>query len=101
MRRSVFEMYIDILKVLAQHDSLNLTHIMYRANVNCSLLKKYLDFLIKQNLVEKRPFGKRRFVYTITERGLTALKQFRELEAIGILPSHVPFVIIRENKKEK
>jgi len=75
-------MYIDILKVLAHRGPLKLTHIMYKANVNCSVLKQYLDFLIKQNLVEERTAGKRRVVYAITQRGITVLKHFRELKQV-------------------
>jgi len=82
MRRSKLEMYIDILKVLAQRGPLKLTHIMYKANVNCSVLKQYLDFLIKQELVEERTAGKRRVVYAITQRGITVLKHFRELKQV-------------------
>ena len=82
MRRSKLEMYIDILKVLARHGPLKLTHIMYKANVNCSVLKQYLDFLIEQNLVEEKSVGKKRIVYAITERGRTVLKYFRELRAV-------------------
>jgi len=82
MRRSKLEMYIDILKVLARHGPLKLTHIMYKANVNCSVLKEYLEFLIKQNLVEERTVGKKRIVYAITDRGITVLKYFRELQAV-------------------
>jgi predicted transcriptional regulator len=75
-------MYVDILKVLAQRGSLKLTHIMYKANVNCKVLKEYLDFLVGQGLVEERIVGKRRVVYAITQRGLTVLKYFRELEQV-------------------
>jgi predicted transcriptional regulator len=82
MRRSKLEMYIDILKVLAHRGPLKLTHIMYKANVNCSVLKEYLDFLIKQSLVEERTVGKRRVVYAITQRGITVLKYFRELKQV-------------------
>ncbi len=82
MRRSKLEMYIDILKVLAHRGPLKLTHIMYKANVNCSVLKEYLDFLIKQNLVEERTIGKRRVVYAVTQRGITVLKYFRELKQV-------------------
>ena len=84
MRRSKLEMYIDILKVLAHHGPLKLTHIMYKANVNCSVLKQYLDFLIQRNLVEEQTFHKRknkRVVYAVTERGRTILKYFRELNS--------------------
>ena len=82
MRRSKLEMYVDILKVLAHRGPLKLTHIMYKANVNCSVLKEYLDFLIKQNLVEERNIGKRRSVYMVTQRGITVLKYFRELKQV-------------------
>ncbi len=82
MRRSKLEMYVDILIVLAHRGPLKLTHIMYKANVNCSVLREYLDFLIKQNLVEERNVGKSRTVFAITQRGITVLKYFRELEQI-------------------
>jgi predicted transcriptional regulator len=82
MRRSKLEMYIDILKVLSHRGPLKLTHIMYKANVNCSVLKQYLDFLIQQNLVEERTVGKKRTVYAVTERGVTVLKHFRELKTV-------------------
>jgi len=82
MRRSKLEMYIDILKVLAHKGPLKLTHIMYKANVNCSVLKQYLDFLIEQNLVEEKTIGKKRIVYAITQRGITVLKYFRELKVM-------------------
>jgi predicted transcriptional regulator len=55
---------------------------MYKANVNCSVLKEYLDFLIKQQLVEERNVGKTRVVYAVTQRGITVLKYFRELKTV-------------------
>ncbi len=81
MRRSKLEMRVDILKALARHrQPLKLTHIMYKANVNCDTLKQCLDFLIQHNLVEKQTLPKTRVVYAITERGLTVLKYVKELE---------------------
>jgi predicted transcriptional regulator len=82
MRRSKLEMYVDILSVLAQRGPLKLTHVMYKANVNCSVLKEYLDFLIKQGLIVERTVGKRRVVFAITQRGITVLKYFRELKQV-------------------
>jgi len=81
VRRSKLEMHIDILKVLARQGPLKLTHIMYKANVNCNVLGQYLDFLIQQNLVEKQTLNKKRVVYAITERGLDVLKYFRQLKS--------------------
>ena len=82
MRRSKLEMYVDILSVLAHRGPLKLTHVMYKANVNCSVLKEYLDFLIKQGLVEERTAGKQRVVYAVTQRGITVLKYFKELKQV-------------------
>ena len=82
MRRSKLEMYIDILTVLAHRGPLKLTHVMYKANVNCSVLKEYLDFLMKQGLIEERTLGKKRVVFAVTQRGITVLKYFRELKQV-------------------
>jgi len=82
VRRSKLEMYVDILSVLAQRGPLKLTHVMYKANVNCSVLREYLDFLLKQSLIEERTVGKRRVVFAITQRGITVLKHFRELKQV-------------------
>ncbi len=79
MKRSKLEMYVDIIKVLALRGPLKLTHIMYKANVNCSVLSEYLEFLLKQGLVEERLVKKNRNVYAVTQQGLTVLKSFREL----------------------
>ena len=80
MRRSKMEIHLDILRTLAQKGPLKLTHIMYKSNVNCCVLKEYLDFLTQQELVEEKTIKKERIVFTITEKGLTVLKYFRELQ---------------------
>jgi predicted transcriptional regulator len=82
VRRSKLEMYVDILNSLAQRGPLKLTHVMYNANVNCSILKEQLEFLIRQELVEEKKLGKSRVAYAITERGVTVLKHFREFKQI-------------------
>jgi predicted transcriptional regulator len=83
MRRSKMERYIDILKVLVQNGPLKLTHVMYKANVNCSVLKQNLDFLIQQNLIEEQIRRKKRnkikVRYAITERGKTVIRYFNEV----------------------
>ena len=80
MSRSKLEMHIDILKVLAQKGPLQLPHIMYQANVNCNILKGYLDFLIKQGLIEERVIEKSSVVYANTDRGTNVIKFFGELD---------------------
>lgn len=77
-------MYIDILKALTRYGPLKLTHVMYKANVNCSVLKQSLNFLLQQRLVEEQTShkkrSKKRVSYAITEKGRTILKYFRELD---------------------
>jgi predicted transcriptional regulator len=85
-------MYVDILSVLAHRGPLKLTHVMYKSNVNCSVLSEYLEFLLKQGLVEERNVKKNRTVYAVTQRGLTVLKLFRELKQV--LP------IVEEGKRQ-
>jgi predicted transcriptional regulator len=80
MRRSQLEMHLKILEILNHVGPLKLTHVMNKANVNCSLLKECLDFLTKQGLVEEKIIGKERKVYAITQLGLKVLEQFRELK---------------------
>jgi len=82
LRRSKMEIHLDILMTLAQRGPLKLTHIMYKSNVNCCVLKEYLDFLIQQELVAEKTIKKERIIYTITEKGLTVLKHFRELQLL-------------------
>lgn len=83
MRRSKLLIYVDILRTLAHHGPLGLTHVMYAINVCYSFLKQYVAFLIQEGLVEEHTLHKRRHsarvVYAITEKGRTALEYFREL----------------------
>ena len=79
MRRSKLERNIDILAVLAHMGPLKLTHIMYKSNFNGAILKEYLDFLIKQGLVEERTIKKNHAVFAITQRGLNVLKHFQQV----------------------
>jgi len=89
LRRSKLEIYIDILNVLALKGQLKLTHIMYKSNVNCKVLKEQLEFLIKNNLVEERILRKERTVYGITPKGFLVLKYFREIEIVFTLKEEV------------
>ncbi len=84
---------MDILKVLAHWGPSKLTRVMYKANVDCSVLKGYLDFLTKQGLVEEKIIRKERSVYAITQRGVTVLKYFREFKEVLPLDGET------ENKK--
>ena len=38
---------------------MKLIHIMYKANLNCDVLSKNVEFLIKQGLIKEHKVGKR------------------------------------------
>ena len=76
------EIHIAILRALAYHGRLKPTHITYKANVNCSALKECLDFLMDRNLITEQSVSKRsktRKVYAITELGLNALRNVKQI----------------------
>jgi predicted transcriptional regulator len=82
MRRSVLEMYIDILTVLGDHEPVKITHLMYKTNINCSLLKEFVSTLTDRGLIEESHCAKKRKGYFITNQGKTILKYFNELKQI-------------------
>jgi predicted transcriptional regulator len=78
MRRAKLEMYVNILKVLTHMGPLKLTNIVSKFNLNSSGIIGYLDFLIKQGLVEERSINASS-VFAVTYRGITVLRYFKEL----------------------
>ncbi len=80
MRHSKLEMYVEILRVLAQKGPLQLKHIMSQGNVNCNILEEHLGFLIKQGLVEEVVVDKNNVVYSNTDRGTSVIRFFGQLD---------------------
>ena len=72
MRRSKLESCEAILGVLVK-GPLTVDGIGYKTDMDCGFLIRYLDFLIKNGLVEERLLNKKT-LYAITERGITVFK---------------------------
>jgi predicted transcriptional regulator len=72
MRKSKLESYEEILGALIKKP-LGIDSIAYETSMECSILKRRLDFLIKNGLVEERDSG-RKTLYAITERGVAVFK---------------------------
>jgi len=77
---SKLEMYVDILSVLEQRGSLRVSQIMHEANLNCNTLKRCLDFLTNQGLIEEKVVEKSSVVYANTARGAAVVKFFIGLD---------------------
>lgn len=74
MRRSDLDICADIL--VAARSGAKKTHIVYRANLNFKLVRKYLRRLIENGLL--RPSLEKN-VYTTTDEGMDFLEQYRKL----------------------
>ena len=73
------EIYIDILKAVAEGKK-KPTHIMYKANLSWTRLRKHLDFLISQNLLvdEENNGG---MIFALTIKGKEVLGYFKRIES--------------------
>lgn len=72
LRRSRLETYEAILEALAKRP-LKVDTIAYKSGVDCTVLLRYLSFLLENRLVEERFFGKKK-LYALTERGKAVFK---------------------------
>ena len=83
MIRSKLEIYLSILEVLALRGPLSISHITLNARLNHNVAKPYLNFLVKQNLVEKKGVvEKKQAIYTITKSGWKILRYFWEIKQV-------------------
>jgi len=80
VRRSKLERLIDILKVIADADSIRQTHVMYKANLTWDELKKDLQWLMSLDLIERITMSEGIF-YKITPMGLDILSHFDKIES--------------------
>lgn len=72
MRKSKLECYEEILGTLIKKP-LTIDSIAYETNMECNVLRRRLEFLIKNDLVEERD-SDRKTLYAITERGVAVFK---------------------------
>ena len=78
VRRSRLEIYFDLLKVVERGVD-KPTRIMYRSNLSWPRLQKYLDSLVRHDLLVENEINEKRR-YRITEKGFKVLKYFDTVE---------------------
>ena len=78
MARTKLERYIDILKTLSQNGSLKTSDVACETKINYNELKKYLEFLLTQGLVNHEKVSNKRTAYSITHNGISVLSYFKE-----------------------
>lgn len=74
-KRDTHEIAADILKVA--RDGAKKSHIVYKANLNFLVIKRYLGSLLISGLIEQV-----NRTYITTDKGVEFLSQFRELGRI-------------------
>ncbi len=80
MKTSKLETYIDALRVLALKGSLKISSIACELNIDCQEMRRHLDFLLNQCLIDEYRIGSQRSEFSITQRGIAVLKYFKELK---------------------
>lgn len=109
MRKSKLETYEAILLALAKRP-LTVDSIAYRTNMDCTLLQRYLESLIRHGLVQEKTSGKKR-LYTITERGLAVFRTLsfqryldkiaKSIKTAGVEAAPTPMIPNGKNKDTK
>ncbi len=101
MRRSKLEFYEDILIALATKP-LTIDALAYKCKMNCVVLNKRLEFLLKNGLVEEETRSNNKRHYELTQRGTAIYKTLRiakrleklqttanqTMQAFPVLPKH-------------
>jgi len=72
------EIYIDILRAVADGKK-KPTHIMYRANLSWTRLKRYINFLISQSLLSEE-INEGTTVFSLTQKGKEVIGYFKMIE---------------------
>jgi len=79
MRRSKLQVYLDILKTLADNGKLNPTHLTYHTFLNHKSLSECLEFLMKNNLVIEIEHQSRKG-YQITSLGIKTIQIAKKID---------------------
>ncbi|MGB9959762.1 MAG: winged helix-turn-helix domain-containing protein [Candidatus Bathyarchaeales archaeon] len=74
------QILVDILNLSIK--GAKATHLMYRANLSYSTLRRYLSTALKQNLIIKVRNNEGATVYYITEKGKLLLERLKEVKQV-------------------
>src|SRR5229473_4685725 len=86
IRRSKHEVFMDIMKVVAEEREMKRTRIMYKANLAWTVLNDALDSMEKKGILESKETTSG-VVVTTTPDGLSLLKRFQEVESVFLQPT--------------
>jgi predicted transcriptional regulator len=90
------EIYADILKSVADGKQ-KPTHIMYRANISWTRMKKHLRFLVAHDLLEEVQ-NREGLIYKLSAKGAAAQGYYRKLKNELYEKRKVPTAVYIRNK---
>ncbi len=78
-RRSKLEVFVDILRVIAQEGEIRRTAVMFRANLAWNVLRESLDSMEKTGAIKKERKSSGVFL-SLTQEGYSLLHRYSEFE---------------------
>lgn len=87
MRRNDLDICADILRVT--RDGAKKTHIVYKANLNFNMIKRYLKRLIGGKLLTFADGH-----YTATDRGLSWLTRYEDLSYVSAMSPEAAAIVV-------
>ena len=78
--KSNLELHVDMLRDLEYHGPMQISNLYEKTKIDELTLKKHLEFLVQNGLVEKQSINKVRVLYVITKRGQMLLNLFLQLK---------------------
>ena len=90
MRKSKLELYEDILSALLDK-YLSVDSLAYECNMDCVAVKKRLDFLLENRLVEKNNCNQK-MLYTLTTRGEAICKTLAITKRLNKLKKSIKII---------
>src|SRR5579863_199232 len=85
IRRSKLEVFMDIMKVVAEEQEMKRTRIMYKANLAWTVLNEALDSMEKKGILLRKDTPSC-VMLPPTADGLDLLRRFREVESVFMEP---------------
>jgi len=80
-RRTRYEIYADLLDIVARKGYCRLTRASYGANLPVDRAKKSLSFLASRGFVKEESLDNSK-IYKITKRGLEYLEAFKQMRKL-------------------
>ncbi len=98
IRRSKLEVFMDIMKVVAEEGEMRRTRIMYKANLAWKVLKDALDSMEKRGILSYQDTPSGVFV-RLTPNGKEILDRFCQVESVFTERTNAPIELMYPTTK--